>query len=204
MSSETEIKIKLESEQSAEVLIRKCSVLSHSAPERQTELDEYFDTENEELKKNDLVIRIRTSNGKSLVALKSPRVFITQFIQKRIELEFEVSDIHQVKSELEKQGLKASAIIEKRRWGFHLLGCHVVIDNLPFIGWFVEIEGNSPTDIDYCIVKLGLSRRSHVRQNYGELLDEKLKQLGLPIRPNLHATFADEMIWSQVKKRPKR
>ncbi|MBT9133058.1 MAG: hypothetical protein DDT33_01589 [Firmicutes bacterium] len=114
-------------------------------------------------------------------------------------MEFEVSELHQVRSELKKQGLKASAIIEKQRWGFHLLDCHVVIDNLPFIGWFVEIEGNSSTDIDSAIQQLSLSRRSRVRQNYGELLDEKLKNLGLPIRPNLNATFADETVWKQKK-----
>ena len=85
MSLETESKLKLGSKQSAEALIRKCSILSYPAPERQHELDEYFDTENEELKKHDLVMRIRTSNGKSLVALKSPRVFVMQSIQKRIE-----------------------------------------------------------------------------------------------------------------------
>jgi len=191
MLQETEIKLKIENHENAKRLIEKCKDLSNYEFEMQIQRDEYYDTINEELKKNDLVVRIRALNEKFFIALKSPRVFITDEIQKRIELEFEITEVNKIRTEIAEQGLKASAIIDKHRLSFYLFNCNILIDKLPFIGWFIEIEGDSPNSINEAIEKLNISKNTVETNNYGELLDEKLKEIGLPLRPNLRATFEE-------------
>lgn len=199
MLQETEIKLKIENDEKAKRLINKCETLSNYKFEKQIQRDEYYDSINGELKQNDLVVRLRTVNGKFFVALKSPRVFITDEIQKRIELEFEITDINKMREKIAEQGLKASAIIDKHRLSFNLFNCNILIDELPFIGWFLEIEGNDSNSINEAIERLNISNKIVMKNHYGEILDEKLKEIGLPLRPNLRATFEEYEIFKTKK-----
>ena len=143
------------------------------------------------LKKQDLVIRIRSNGVKNTIALKSPRVELSSGMTNRIELEFVAAEGEKVHEQLIDQGLRSNEAVEKERWEFIYGDCEIVLDKLPFIGSFVEIEGPSENAIHEIVRQLNLSSYPVVRQNYGELMRTKFCELRLPLTP-IYATFARE------------
>lgn len=199
MPYETEIKIAIRNEEQKGKLLKKCQEKSKGEAGQVFQRDEYYDTQDELLKEQDLTVRLRKINDRILLALKGPRIYMTEQMHKRIELEFSVVDEREIKEQLECQKLNATTIIEKRRWSFRIHDCTVVIDELPFIGAFVEIEGSSRENIEHIMKILDLSAENAVRENYTELLEQKLPGLGLPVRPNLRATFELEEKWEKTQ-----
>jgi predicted adenylyl cyclase CyaB len=194
MLYETEIKIRLGSEESLSSIITLCTNL-YGVGENLLQMDEYFDTPEENLKSEDLTLRLRTINGIVRVAMKSSRERISEVMHKRIELEFTAADEREVREQIARQGLIATAIYEKQRWRFKTDDSKIVIDKLPFIGTFVEVEAATPRRINNILNLLRLSTDDAVGDNYTELLEAKFTELGLPLRPNLRATFEAENQW---------
>lgn len=186
-----EIKIALTSEEHFQQVFEVCDQLFGSPSSHLLQLDEYYDTSDGQLKKQDLVIRIRSNGGKKTIALKSPRVELPSGITNRIELEFASAEGEKVHEQLLNQGLNPNESAEKERWTFVHHDCEIVLDKLPFIGAFVEIEGPSETAIHEIVDLIGLSSCKVVRQNYGELMTAKFKELQLPVS-QICATFAKE------------
>jgi predicted adenylyl cyclase CyaB len=195
MLNETELKLQLGSETEFNRVLSWCEQHLGQALKLQ-QRDEYYDTVTEDLEKQDLSLRLRNTNGKVLVAMKSPRVFLTATIHDRIELEFAAADPDEVLKTIARYGLKATAITEKRRWEFQRDDFKILVDKLPFIGCFVEIEAPSVQRINEIVSMLSLSRDQGVNKNYSELLEERLSEIGLALRPNLRATFEDEEKWN--------
>jgi predicted adenylyl cyclase CyaB len=194
MLNETELKLQLDSEDELNRVLSWCEE-NLGKPSRIEQRDEYYDTCTEDLRRQDLSLRLRKANGKVLIAMKSPRVFLTETIHDRIELEFTAADPDEVLKTITHYGLSATAITEKHRWEFQRDDFKVLVDELPFIGCFVEIEAPTVQRINDVVAMLGLSRDQGVNKNYSELLEEKLAEIGLPLRPNLRATFEDEAKW---------
>lgn len=69
--------------------------------------------------------------------------------------------------------------------------CEIVLDTLPFIGSFIEIEGPAEEAIHKIVDLLGLSSCQIIRKNYGELMMTKFRELQLPLS-NIQATFAKQ------------
>jgi predicted adenylyl cyclase CyaB len=194
MLNETELKLQLGSEDEFNQVLSWCERnLGQSS--RLEQRDEYYDTSTEDLRKQDLSLRLRTTNGTLSVAMKSPRVFLTETIHDRIELEFAAADSDEVINKIAHYRLSATAITEKLRWKFQRDDFKVLVDKLPFIGSFVEIEAPTVQRINEVVAMLGLSQSHGVNKNYSELIEEKLAEIGLPLRPNLRATFEDEAKW---------
>src|ERR1700722_4897806 len=137
------------------------------------QLDEYYDTTDGQLKKQDLVIRIRSNGEKKTIALKSPRIELPSGITNRIELEFLSAEGEKVHEQLLNQGLNPNEAAEKERWTFIYNDCEIVLDKLPFIGSFIEIEGPSEVSINKIVHLLDLSSCQVIRKNYGELMMDK-------------------------------
>lgn len=194
MLYETEIKIRLGADEQLSHVLSLCGSL-YGEGEFLIQADEYYDTPEEALKAEDLTLRLRTINSVLRVAMKSSRVRITETMHKRIELEFTAADEAEVRGQIAKQGLVATAVYEKQRWRFRKDDCKVVVDKLPFIGTFVEIEAPTPKRIHSIINLLNLSTADAVASNYTELLEARFVELKLPLRPNLRATFAAEAEW---------
>ncbi len=192
--NELEIKISIPSEEQFKQVYAACIQSFGSPKSQQLQLDEYYDTPCSQLKKQDLVIRIRTQGGSKAIALKSPRVELSSGMISRIELEFLSAEGQDVHEQLSSQGLNANEAAEKERWAFIHGDCEIVLDRLPFIGCFVEIEGPSEAAISTLVNQLGLSSYPVVTQNYGELMAIKFQELKLPIS-NIQATFAKEAEW---------
>lgn len=188
--NELEIKIQIESDKHFQAVHDDC-VRHFGAPQSHTlQLDEYYDTLDGQLKKQDLVIRIRTNDKKQTIAMKSPRIELSSGATSRIELEFLSADGEEVQQQLQSQGLHPNEASEKERWTFVYNECEIVLDKLPFIGAFIEIEGPTEDAIHEIIHLLNLNCLV-IRKNYGELMREKFQQLGLPIN-HICATFAKE------------
>jgi len=197
MGNEREIKIQLNSEEQCALVIQLCESL-YGQMTVETQLDEYYDTPAEGLRQEDLTLRIRRARGIIRIAMKSRRVYLTETIHDRIELEFTAANEEEVISHLRQQRLIVTAITEKRRWKVKGEDYKIVVDKLPFIGSFVEIEAPSVERINEIVDSLQLSSDKGVSRNYSELLEEKLKEIGLPLRPNLRATFDDERKWRET------
>lgn len=189
--NELEIKIAIGSGEHFKQVYDKCNKLFGPLTSHLRQLDEYFDTPDGQLKKQDLVVRIRSNGEKKSIALKSPRVELPSGMTNRIELEFLSAEGENVREQLLSQGLNSNEVAEKERWTFIHKDCEIVLDKLPFIGSFIEIEGPSETAINEIVVLLNLSSCEVVRQNYGELMMKKFHELQLPLT-NICATFAKE------------
>lgn len=189
--NELEIKVKINSPEQFDQLLKTCKEF-YGAPSYLLQLDEYFDNLEGQLKKQDLVIRIRTIGTQKTIALKSPRVLLESGMSHRIELEFEAAAGEKVQEQLVSQGLKSLEAYEKERWTFVANDCEIVLDKLPFIGTFIEIEGPSEAAIQDLVKKLKLSENSIISKNYGELMKDKFLELSLPLS-NIQATFAKEL-----------
>lgn len=195
--NELEIKIQIDTEERFLKVYNTCCALFGPPHSHALQLDQYYDTLDGQLKKQDLVIRIRSNNGKQTIALKSPRVELSSGMTNRIELEFLSAEAEKVHQDLLNQGLQPNESAEKERWTFIHNECEIVLDKLPFIGSFVEIEGPSEAAIHDIVLLLDLSQCQVVRKNYGELMLEKFRELQLPLT-HICATFAKE---SELQKR---
>jgi predicted adenylyl cyclase CyaB len=194
MINETEIKLYL-GETSIEDFINMChkhypQLIKSNSFQR----DEYYDTSDMQLQSSDFVMRIRKKNDMKMVALKSPRVYLSEFVHKRIELEFQINDgDNSIDKQIEEQNLIPIAIIEKRRTTLKGDNFVIEVDEVPFLGNFVEIESSNFDAINKVCSVLCIDKLKKVKENYGELLDTKLIELGLPLRPHLEATFIKEI-----------
>ena len=94
--NELEIKIQIGSEEHFHAIYESCNKLFGAPISHVLQLDEYYDTPDGQLKKQDLVIRIRSNGEKKTIALKSPRIELPSGMTNRIELEFLSAEGEQV------------------------------------------------------------------------------------------------------------
>lgn len=189
--NELEIKIQISSEEHFHAIYESCNKLFGAPISHVLQLDEYYDTPDGQLEKQDLVIRIRSNGEKKFIALKSPRIKLPSGMTNRIELEFLSPEGEKVHEQLLSQGLKPNEAAEKERWTFIYNDCEIVLDRLPFIGTFIEIEGPSEDAIHKIVDLLDLSTCQIARKHYGELMRDKFRELQLPLT-NIQATFAKQ------------
>ncbi len=72
---------------------------------------------------------------------------------------------------LEELGFTAMLIFEKRRESWELGSCKVELDELPYLGAFVEIEGE-PEAIDAVAKILGLGKTPIEKEGYAAMLGD--------------------------------
>lgn len=116
--NELEIKIQISLEDQFQTIYDSCNQLFGAPISHVLQLDEYYDTPDGQLKKQDLVVRIRSNGKKKTIALKSPRVELPSGMTSRIELEFLSAEGEKVHEQLLSQGLNPNEAAEKERWTF--------------------------------------------------------------------------------------
>jgi adenylate cyclase class IV len=84
-------------------------------------------------------------------------------------------------------GLTEVFSYEKRRTAWHVADCEVVLDELPRLGWFVEVEGPSEESVLARLADLGLAGEPIIREAYMTLLSEHAARSGG--RPATHFGF---------------
>ena len=177
MCTEIEAKLKVESLQEAE---SRLAELKAEFLAEQSQIDYYFDDANRTLTKADECLRLRRQ-----LTGDDEKVFLTykgarekDEFKKRQEIEIEVVDFDSAQRLLSVLGYEKALVFEKKRRIWQLGGCEVALDELPLLGFFLEIEGPDEKKIANVQKKLELTNLPHISESYATLMEEKLHQLG--------------------------
>jgi adenylate cyclase class 2 len=156
------------------------------------ETNTFFDTEDRSLLAADEGLRLRhnqnttTGAGEHIITYKGPRQHGK--LKSRDEVELSVANSHDASELLERLGFVRMLCFEKRRESWKLGGCKVELDELPYLGAFVEVEGPSEEPVLAVREQLGLADRPIVKTSYIALLMGFLQERGNKKRV---VTFAD-------------
>ncbi len=131
------------------------------------------------LEKSKDLLRLRTYCGSTIIAHKSKPKNTPKHLKVREETETNVDNFENMKKILERLGYEKAWIYEKKRQVWILDGVEVLIDELPLIGNFIEIEANED-EIISTAEKLGFDMKDASSTNYGELYKKWREARGLP------------------------
>jgi len=146
------------------------------------EVNAFFDTEDRSLLAAGEGLRLRheldfgTTRERHVITYKGPRQ--AGPLKSREEIEFEVSDAAAATILLERLGYVRTLSFEKRRQSWELDGCTVELDEVPYLGKFVEIEGPDEPTVMRVRERLQLSDRPLIMSSYIALLMTHLKERG--------------------------
>jgi adenylate cyclase class 2 len=181
MTLEIEAKLKVESLEAVRERLRAAgAVFVRDVTERNLQ----YDSADGRLRQGDSVLRVRAlevHRGAALPATltyKGPRR--PGRVKRRTEIELAVPDADAATHLLEALGYVRLCLLEKRRETWQLHDCHVELDELPYLGSFVEIEGPDESSIARAQEALGLSDRPHIPEGYIALLHQHCKAHALP------------------------
>lgn len=160
---------------------------------RTNETNTFFDTEDRSLLAADEGLRLRrnrdeaSGNDEHVITYKGPRQHGA--LKSREEVELTVGDYDDAVHLLERLGFVRMLSFEKRRESWKLGGCKVELDELPYLGTYVEVEGPNEATVLAVRDQLGLSDRPVVKTSYIAMLMGYLQERGIQSRRNI--TFAD-------------
>ena len=156
------------------------------------ETNTFFDTEDRSLLAADEGLRLRrnlnvdTNVDEHVITYKGPRQH--GLLKSRDEVEVIVGNSDDASQLLERLGFVRMLSFEKRRESWKLGGCKVELDEVPYLGTFVEVEGPGDQPVLAVREQLGLADRPIVKSSYIALLMGYLQERGLNRRV---VTFAD-------------
>ncbi len=193
MPVEIETKLKVESLEAVRERLRAAgAVFVRDVTERNLQ----YDSADGQLQRGDSVLRIRSlevHRGAALPATltyKGPR--LPGRVKRRTEIELPVPDAESAACLLEALGYVRLCVLEKRRETWQLAPCHVELDELPYLGSFVEIEGPDEASITRVQQELSLSSRPHIGEGYIALLHGHCQGHGLPFAELTFARAAEQ------------
>ena len=147
------------------------------------EFNTYFDSAQGGLKASDQGLRVRverdlkTGHERVVVTYKGPRH--EGLLKKRTETQFEASDAATVTQLFVALGYSPVLTFEKRRRSWRHHDCEVVIDTVPYLGDFIEIEGPSEQAVLAARQALGLGDVPLVDTSYIAMLCDYLDEHGI-------------------------
>ena len=158
------------------------------------ETNTFFDTEDRSLLAADEGLRLRrnlrtdggATDDEHVITYKGPRQH--GLLKSRDEVEVTVGSSEDASQLLERLGFVRMLSFEKRRESWKLGGCQVELDELPYLGSFVEVEGPGDQPVLAVREQLGLADRPIVKSSYIALLMGYLQERGNKKRV---VTFAD-------------
>jgi adenylate cyclase class 2 len=171
MAQEIEVKYRLDDPASILARLGACGArrITHLL-----QTNRIFDTADRKLLAADCGLRLRTSRAledevpvAATLTYKGPRA--RGAAKLREEIETAVADPSAVATILSRLGFVEVIIYEKRRETWRLDECEICLDELPRLGWFIEIEGPSPTAVEAVGKRLELADRAPLRETYVEL-----------------------------------
>jgi adenylate cyclase, class 2 len=177
MPTEIEAKIKVDN---LEPIRQRLVALGAKKAGEHLETNTFFDAADASLRRADKGLRLRANQeitaGRTeyIVTFKGPRQ-AGQF-KTRQEIEFTVSDPKATAAVLEALGFNASLSFQKRRRSWELGDCKVELDELPYLGTFVEIEGPTPEKIAAVRQQIGLADQPTITTSYTELISRYLQE----------------------------
>lgn len=117
----------------------------------------------------------RKPNGEpttTRVTYKGPLEQSTLKVRK--EVEFSADPPEHVMEVLAALGMHRTLLFEKRRETWHLGDCLVEIDELPMLGYFLEIEGPTESAVASAMKALALDESQIEQRTYTRMLDDHL------------------------------
>jgi adenylate cyclase, class 2 len=108
-------------------------------------------------------------SGTVRLTFKGPRA--PGALKQREELETAVADGVVLQELLARLGFRPVIAYEKRRETWTLRGCELVLDEIPRLGWWLEIEGPDEPTIRAVQRALGLEQLAPETRSYVELAD---------------------------------
>ena len=141
------------------------------------EINSFFDAPDHRLRNQDRGLRIRVAtdeSGKSqcIVTMKGP--LQKGRFKSREEIEYSASDPDAARAIFENLGFGLTLSFEKRRETWSLGDCSVELDELPYLGTFVEIEGKTEERVAAVKESLGLGGEPSISSGYIALLSRYL------------------------------
>jgi len=168
---EIEIKFKLKNPQTIRAKLQK---IGAKFIKKVFEENLRFDDKNKRLKSKNFLLRLRKDDkirltfkdrGRYSPAVKDNGLKVAE------EIEIEVDDFHRMKRILEKLGFKVSSRYQKIREIWHYKDLEIAIDKIPYLGYFLEIEGPSKS-IRKIVGLLGLNLKDGITKTYGNLWEK--------------------------------
>lgn len=156
------------------------------------ESNTFFDTEARSLLAADHGLRLRqqrdmaTNREIFIITFKGPRQHGQ--LKTREEIELTVGSGRDAIALLASLGYSPVLTFEKKRQSWNLDRCHVELDELPYLGNFVEIEGPGEQLILAVREKLGLHGRPMLKTSYVAMLMDHVQRRGITGRV---LTFSD-------------
>ncbi|HEX4054568.1 MAG TPA: class IV adenylate cyclase [Tepidisphaeraceae bacterium] len=143
------------------------------------ESNSFYDTAARSLQSADTGLRIRVAvdesgQSKCTVTMKGP-LQRGQF-KTREETEFSADDPGAVRTIFENLGYHLTLSFQKHRESWKLGGCEVELDELPYLGAYVEIEGPGEKTVDAVRHSLGLENLPLIATGYISLLARYLEE----------------------------
>ena len=141
---------------------------------RTLETNTFFDTEDRSLLAADEGLRLRRNHDETsgsdehVITYKGPRLHGA--LKSRDEVELTVADYENAVQLLERLGFVRMLSFEKRRESWKLGGCKVELDELPYLGTYVEVEGPNEQAVLAVREQLGLSDRPVIKTSYIAML----------------------------------
>lgn len=197
MSIETEIKIQLEN--SEKIRKKILSLVGAKSLGKQRQLDIYFDTEDEQVRASDQVRKLRLHGDVAIFTYKGSRnkEDIDAGIHRRLELESRIQDFENIRAILKGWGHKETELSEKIREIFDYEGIKILIDQVAFLSWWIEIEGAKEKILEVAN-KLGLDATKADKRHYGEIFADFCKETNCPFTKEM--TFEKEKLWLTIRK----
>ncbi len=172
MAREIEVKFRLDDPAAARAWLGACGARRAA---RVHETNRIFDTTEQTLLAADCGLRLRTCRplddagppASTTLTYKGPRAAGKTKV--REEIETAVADADATATILHRLGFWEVIVYEKHRETWLLDECEVCLDELPKLGWFVEIEGPSRDAVEAARARLNLSAAAPLRETYVEL-----------------------------------
>ncbi len=175
MPRETEAKFRLPD---PDTLRRRLASLGATRKSLEQESNLLLDTPNRDLLNRGCGLRIRvtkplepTGPTRATLAYKGPLDpnLHQRGIKSREEIEIHLSANHALAAILDRIGFAPVLAYDKRRETWQLGAAKVMLDDLPVLGWFVEIEADQVQVVESTCAQLDLDPSASVRETYPEL-----------------------------------
>jgi adenylate cyclase class 2 len=183
MPVEIEAKMSVENHIAIRAKLKECGAKRHGAF---LETNTFFDTEDRSLLAADKGLRLRlnrnseTGEEDHIVTYKGPRQ--PGALKSREEVELGVEGSAEITKLFESLGFKKTISFAKRRESWLLDNCKVELDELPYLGTFVEIEGPDEASIFRLRQTLGLADKPPIKYGYVAMLTGYLQERGKTMR----------------------
>jgi len=159
-----------------------------------TEVDAFFDHSDHRLLESDSALRMRISQPLDEAARRVQKAPMLTYkgprepghLKVRPEHQVDIPDPAAMRDILRGLDYTEAFSYEKRRRKWRIEGAEITIDELPLLGFFVEVEAPEEAQVEELIGRLGLGKGEMLTISYARMLLEKLGE-----KENKAVRFAD-------------